>query len=220
MLIPRRACTVACTFAWKNIIIVSAVALLATRTPGELGTELLVPIEPGVMHYATMIPGENVEVTLNLADGQLDSNYTLADEDGNQLLQATYHRNGSFWLRFGDAFPAQPTFTVTSGGEFELCAHDDEHRYQMMLRPNGLSCVWTADMWWNDYHRLEFNKDGKLVAEPREIASAPRAEPGSSGNQAAAARSDETSTPCPSANASTAASLIPDSSIVIKSKSP
>jgi hypothetical protein len=161
---------------------------------------------------------------MTMLAGELCSKFTLVDDEGNQLLQANYHRGGCLWVRVGTAYPVQSSFTVTPDGEFDLYARDDERRYEMLLRPYGESSVSTTDLSWGDFHGLGHNKEGELVVDQQAMWAVPEDKPGAAVNRGAAAGAGETTTSPPSADALPAASpattVVPTTAGPSKSTSP
>lgn len=209
MKVVPRVLAAAFEIAWKCGMIATAVALLPRmgfHEDDELGCDT-----SGRDSTRLIAVGDELQVPMTMLAGEVCSKCTLLDGEGNQLLQANYHRSGSLWVRVGDAFPVRSSFTVTPSGEFNLGARDDERRYEMLLRPSGTSSVWTTDIWWNDFHGLGYTKDGRLVIDPLEIWAIRRDDPGSSASQAAqapAARTEEP-TSAPSSKSATAAGPAP-----------
>ena len=153
-------------FAWKCGIVVIAVALLAAMTPGKGDGGLSPPTELDPMRTVTTTRGETVRVIMKAVDGAGVSTCMLLDDDGRQLLQATYDRYGCLNIQWGDAFPVRPFCSATRDGQISLVARNRMQCYELMLRPNGVSGVRIADYLKEDDRGLGYSRDGELVVDP------------------------------------------------------
>jgi len=169
MQIARSALAVAYEFAWKCGIIVIAVALLAAmpaedrKVASSASSRTVSPI------VISNPEGDTTEVSMAVAAESLFSNCSLLDEDGKELLHVQYSRNGSLWVKWGDAFPFQPRCTSTRDGAFEAVILDRETLYRLRLRPAGVSGFTISGTSLNETYGLGITQDGELVNDPSVI---------------------------------------------------
>ena len=156
-------------FAWKCSVVVIALALLSAMAPDDEGHAHSGSAEPAALKAF----GESVRVTLKPGAGRSDSRCMLVDEDGNQLLLASYRKDGELWIQWGDAFPVRPSCMATRDGQHSIVVMDGDFHYSFELRPNGVSGLRAVNFERGDYFGLGFTPDGKRVTDPWAIGEIP-----------------------------------------------
>ena len=168
------ALTLVYGLAWKCGMIVIAVALLAAMNPGGGDDGLTGPSRPDSIQYVMMTAADKAtRVVMTAPAGGYSSKCTLVDEDGRQLLQATYSRHGCLNVEWGDTYPVRPRSTTSRDGKFDLRASDGGNSYELLLRPGGVSGVTAVDASKCDYRGFGYTKEGVPVVDPWEIGTAP-----------------------------------------------
>jgi len=160
------ALTAAFSLAWKCGAVMIAISLIAAMFTGPRSKQDFDPLKSAQQEVFTSTPVSETSVRMRLESGSNESHYNLEDEHGNELVQVTYTQGGVVIVRLGKAYPFQPGFSITRGGNYKFAVMHHNVFYRLSFLENGTSGFTILAPPHGVARGFGFTKDGEFVDDP------------------------------------------------------